>query len=181
MSKPVKKKYFALYEICFLSLMSALVFVFKTFFKTPIGLSGHNGILWVIPFIIAVGVTKKFGSSTYVGILSGLLIGTIGMSDEGILKVFEWIALGVTIDVTAYAFKGHLDNPAVGFAIGAFGNIAKFFVNFSLALILTQNAHIVVFGFAPALISHIIFGGLGGVIAAIILNRIRHVKLKEQK
>jgi len=172
----LKKRYFVLYELCFLSLMASLVYVFKTYFKTPIGLSGHNGLFWVIPFIIGVGITRKFGSSSYVGLLSGLLIGSIGMNDEGILKVFEWVAMGFTIDILAFFFKGHLDNIAVGFVIGAFGNLAKGIVNFSLGIWLTPNANIIILGFGPAMISHLVFGGLGGIIAAIILNRVRHLR-----
>jgi len=171
----------ALYEICFLSFMSALVYVFKTYFKTPIGLSGHNGLVWVIPFIIGVGVIRKFGCASYIGLLSGLLIGTIGMSDEGIFKLFEWVALGFTIDVAASLFKGHMGNPAIGFAVGAFGNLAKGFVNFSLGIYLTPAAHILVLGLAPALASHLVFGGAGGIISAIILNRIQHIKFPNQQ
>jgi hypothetical protein len=176
----VRQKYFVLYEVCFLSLMSALVYVFKAYFKTPIGLSGHNGLFWVIPFIIGVGVVKKFGASSYIGVLSGLLIGTVGMSDEGIFKFFEWAALGLTIDVMSFLFKNHLDNIAVGILIGAFGNLAKGLVNFSLGIYLTPNANILVLGFAPAMVSHIVFGAAGGIIAAIILNRIKHVSFQRR-
>jgi hypothetical protein len=161
--------------------MSALVYVFKTYFKTPIGLSGHNGLFWVIPFIIGVGVVRKFGCASYIGLLSGLLIGTIGMSDEGIFKLFEWVALGVSIDVAAFLFKGHMGNLAVGFVVGALGNLAKGFVNFSLGIYLTPAAHILVLGLAPALTSHLIFGGIGGIISAIILNRIQHIKFPNQQ
>ena len=38
-------------------------------------------IVWVIPFIIGISVTKKFGSGTFIGVLPGLLMGTIGMAD----------------------------------------------------------------------------------------------------
>jgi hypothetical protein len=180
MQKPVKNRYFLLYEVTFLSLMSALVYVFKTYFKTPIGLAGHNGIFWVIPFVIGVGITRKFGSATYIGVLSGLLIGTIGMNDEGIFKFFEWAAQGVAIDVLALVFRGHLDNLAVGFVVGAFGNLVKGIVNFSLSIILTQGAHILLLGIGTVLLSHLIFGGLGGLISAIVLNRIRHMRFPKR-
>ncbi len=176
MGKEKKKKYFVLYEVCFLSLMAALVYVFKTYFKTPIGLAGHNGLVWVIPFIMGIGITRKFGSSSYIGLLSGLLIGTIGMSDEGILKVFEWAAMGFAIDLIAFVFKGHLDNVAVGFVIGAFGNLTKGIVNYSLAIFLTPVANVILLGIGPILTSHLIFGGIGGVISAVILNRIWHLR-----
>jgi hypothetical protein len=160
--------------------MAGLVYVFKTYFKTPIGLSGHNGLFWVIAFIVGVGITRKIGSSTYVGVLSGLLIGAIGMNDEGILKVLEWVAMGIAIDGLAFAFKDHLDNVAVGFVIGAFGNLVKGSVNYSVTVALGFNANILLLGFGPAMLSHLVFGGLGGVVSAIILNRIRHLRFPRQ-
>lgn len=159
--------------------MAALVYVFKTYFKTPISLSGHNGLVWVIPFIVGTGITRKFGASSYIGILSGLLIGTIGMSDESIFKFFEWAAMGFAIDLIAVLFKGHLDNLAVGFVIGAFGNLTKGIVNYSLSIFLTPAANIILLGIGPALTSHLIFGGLGGLISAIILNRIERIRFPQ--
>jgi hypothetical protein len=177
----VKKKFFVLYEICFLSLMAALVYIFKTYFKTPIGLSGHNGLFWVIPFIVGVGVTRKLGSSLYIGVLSGLLIGVIGMNDEGIFKVFEWVAMGIAIDLLAFVFKGHLGNVLVGFVIGAFGNLAKLPVNFAVASFLQINANVILLGLGLAAVSHLVFGGLGGVISAVILNRIQHLRFPKRE
>lgn len=161
--------------------MASLVYIFKTYFRSPIGLAGHNGLLWVIPFIIGVGITKKFGSSSYVGVLSGLLIGVIGMNDEGIFKFFEWAVMGFAIDVLAFVFKGHLGNVLAGFVIGAFGNLSKLAVNFSVATLLNINANVILLGLGLASVSHLVFGGLGGVISAIILNRIQHLRFPKRK
>ncbi len=170
-----KSKYFLLSEVCFLSLMAALVYVFKTFLRTPMHFPGHNAVFWVIPFIIGLGLTKKFGSATYIGVLSGLLIGTVGINDEGIFKVFEYIAMGFTMDVLALTFKGHLDHLLVGFLIGAFGSFAKLLVNYYLSILLQMNANVVLAGLGVAGTVHLIFGGAGGIIAALIVNRVRHV------
>ena len=170
-----QKKYFLVYEVAFLSLMSAFVYVFKTFFKTPLQLPGHTAIFWVIPFIIGIGLTRKFGAGTYIGVLSGLLIGFIGGSDTGPFKVFEYTAMGLTMDVLALAFKDHLANPLVGLILGAFGSFAKLVVNYSITSQIVQNANVLLLGVGFAGAIHLIFGGAGGVISAIVLNRIRHV------
>ncbi|MCW4017957.1 MAG: cobalt ABC transporter permease [Candidatus Bathyarchaeota archaeon] len=167
------RKYFLLYEVCFLSLMAALVFVLKTFFKTPMRLPGHNAILWVIPFIVGIGLVRKFGSGTYIGVLSGLLIGTIGMGSTGILKVFEYTAMGVTMDLFGIFFKEHLGNVFVAVLLGAFGSFAKMAVNYSITSALSLNANILLAGIGIAGASHLIFGAAGGIIAGIILNRVR--------
>lgn len=169
-----QKKYFLVYEVAFVSLMAALVYVFKTFFRTPIQLPGHTAIFWVIPFIIGIGLTRKFGAGTYIGVLSGLLIGFVGMADTGLFKVFEYTAMGLTMDVLALAFSGHLTNPLVGFVLGAFGSFSKMIVNYSITSALSVNANILLVGIGIAGASHLIFGGAGGIIAGIILNRISH-------
>jgi hypothetical protein len=171
-----RKKYFLVYEVSFLSLMAALVYVFKTYFRTPIQLPGHTAIFWVIPFIIGIGLTRKFGSGTYIGVLSGLLIGFVGMADTGPFKVFEYTAMGLTMDILALAFRGHLTNPLVGFILGAFGSFDKMIVNYAITSALSVNANILLVGIGIAGASHLIFGGTGGVIAGIILNRIWHVQ-----
>ncbi len=175
MRKLAQKKYFLVYEVAFLSLMAALVYVFKTFFRTPIQLPGHTAIFWVIPFIIGIGLIQKFGAGTYIGVLSGLLIGFVGMADTGPLKVFEYTAMGITMDVLALAFKGHLTNPLVGVILGAFGSFDKLLVNYYITSLVVQNANVLLVGIGLAGAIHLIFGGAGGAISSIVLDRIRHV------
>ena len=171
-----RKKYFLVYEVAFLSLMAALVYVFKTFFRTPIQLPGHTAILWVIPFIIGIGLIRKFGAGTYIGVLSGLLIGFVGMADTGPFKVFEYTAMGLTMDILALAFKENLTNPLVGLMLGAFGSFDKMLVNYSITSALSVNANILLVGIGIAGTVHLIFGGAGGAISSIVLNRIRHMQ-----
>jgi hypothetical protein len=175
-----RSKYFLVYEVAFLSLMAALVYVFKTYFRTPIQLPGHTAILWVIPFIIGIGLVHKFGVGTYIGLLSGLLIGFVGMADTGPFKVFEYLAMGLTMDILALVFKGHLTNPLVGLMLGAFGSFNKMLVNYSITSALSVNANILLVGIGIAGTVHLIFGGAGGVISSIVLGRIRHVQFPRE-
>ncbi len=169
------RKYFLVYEISFLSLMAAFVYVFKAFLKTPIGLPAHTAIVWVIPFIIGIGLTKKFGSGIYIGVLSGLLLGALGMADKGFFEVFEYAAMGITMDILALVFRGHLGNIFVGCILGAFGSFDKTIVNYSITSLLGQNAHILLVGIGVAGTASLIFGGGGGIISALIVNRVQHI------
>jgi hypothetical protein len=175
------QKYFLVYEVSFLSLMAALVYVFKTFFKTPIQLPAHTAIVWVIPFIIGIGLTKKFGAGAYIGLISGLLMGTLGMADKGILEVFEWTAMGFTMDVLALMFRGHLGNPLVGIILGAFGSFDKTLVNYYIAAQITHSTPLLIAGIGVAGTSSLIFGGAGGIISVIIVNRVQHLHFPNYK
>ncbi|MCL4429465.1 MAG: hypothetical protein M1167_01815, partial [Chloroflexi bacterium] len=101
--------------------------------------------------------------------------------DTGPFKVFEYTAMGLTMDVLALVFKGHLTNLLVGFILGAFGSFDKMVVNYSITSALSVNANVLLVGIGIAGASHLIFGGAGGVISGIILNRIRHVQFPRRR
>ena len=69
--------------------------------------------------------------------------------------------MGLTMDVLALAFKGHLMNPLVGFVLGAFGSFDKMLVNYAITSALSVNANILLVGIGVAGASHLIFGGAG--------------------
>jgi hypothetical protein len=167
-----KPPYFSLYELSILSICGGLVFVLKTAFKIPLHVPGHSGIFWVIPVIFAVAVVRKPGSGTYVGALSGLLTAFFGMDPLGWLDGLTYFTLGAAVDIEGFIFRYRFDNPAIGFVVGASSNIAKMLVNFAIQLSLGVLPVFIVLGIGIASVTHIVFGGIGGIIAAVIVARL---------
>ena len=173
----MKRPNFSLSEVTLLSLMAALVYVLRALIKTPIRLPGHNGVLWVIPIILGVGIVKKTGSATYVGALAGVMISFLGASNEGPFKIPEYLVMGLTIDILAAMFRGHMDNLLAGFIVGAIGNLAKLAINYIVTILSGIPANFILAGLGLAATSHLIFGGLGGFFSALILGRLIKSKL----
>lgn len=167
-----KKPYFTLHEIALMSLCGALIFVLKIALKIPLHLPGHSGIFWVIPLIIGVAVVRKPGSGTYIGFLSGVLIALFGVDVLHIFNLFDYTAMGIGVDATSFFLGYRLDNPAVSFIAGATGNICKMVVNYSIQLLFGIQATFILLGIGLASVTHILFGGLGGIIAALIIGRL---------
>jgi hypothetical protein len=166
------KKYFSLYEISLLSLCGALIFVLKMIFKIPVQIPGHTAILWVIPMMLGIGIVRKFGAGTYIGLISGILVSFFGMDAFRLFDIFEYLAMGITMDILAVVFAYHFENPAVGFIVGAGGSLVKMMVNYSVQLFLGIPGAFILLGIGIASVSHIIFGGLGGIIAALVIARL---------
>lgn len=166
------KPYFTLNEIALLSLCGALIFVLKTAFKIPLHFPGHSGIFWVIPAIVAVAIVKKPGAGTYVGFISGILTAFFGLDPLGIFEVLNYLALGMTADAVSFLFRYRLSNPAVGFIVGASANTVKMAVNFAMQIFLGVQANFIIIGIGIASVSHIVFGGIGGIIAALVIARL---------
>jgi ABC-type thiamin/hydroxymethylpyrimidine transport system permease subunit len=168
----VAKHYFSLYEIALMSLCGALVVALKTVFNIPLHLPGNSGIFWVVPVIIGAGIIKKPGSGCYIGLISGILASLFGLDALHVLDIFKYFALGAIVDLVGLLFLNRFDNPAVGFIAGAAGNLAKMVVNYLVQTFLGIPATFILIGMGIASVTHFIFGGIGGIIAALILSRL---------
>jgi hypothetical protein len=83
----MRKAYFSLYEIAVLSLLGALVFILRTALRMPLRIPGHTGIFWVVPVILGVGIVRKLGAGSYVGLISGLLASFFGFGGLRSLQI----------------------------------------------------------------------------------------------
>jgi hypothetical protein len=166
------RPYFTLNDIVMLSMLAALVFALRVYLRIPMHLPGKSGIFWVVPIIIGLGITGKPGSATYIGILSGIMAALFGMGDNGVLEGINYLVMGIAIDVAAFFFRGRLDNVLVGVLMGMMGNLAKLVSNSYLDISMGVPAAYVVVGMAMTIGTHVLFGGLGGGLAAVLLGRL---------
>lgn len=164
--------YFSLNEIALMSLCGALIFVLKTALKLPVHLPGHSGIFWVIPLIVGMALVRKPGTGLYIGLISGILASFFGIGALHVFDLLKYISLGASADIIALFFGYRLDNPAVAVLTGAFANVVKMLVNYGVQLALGVQPFFIVLGIGISSVSHIIFGGLGGLLSAYIIQRL---------
>jgi ABC-type thiamin/hydroxymethylpyrimidine transport system permease subunit len=164
--------YFSLYETALLSLIGAMVFVLNRLFEIPLHLPGSSGIYWVIPVIIGVRVVRKPGAGLYIGLISGILASFFGNDPLHLFDLFKYLALGGAIDLTALIFGYQFTNPLVGFIAGVSGNLAKMVVNYGVQFFFGIQTNLILIGIGVASVTHLIFGGIGGVLASLVLRRL---------
>jgi hypothetical protein len=112
------------------------------------------------------------GAGTYVGFISGILTAFFGMDPLGLFDFLNYFALGITVDLVSILFWYRLSNPVVGFITDATANVVKMVVNFSLQLFLGVPANFILIGIGITSVTHLFFGGLGGLIASFIIARL---------
>ncbi|TAJ44549.1 cobalt ABC transporter permease [Methanofollis fontis] len=168
----MRKPYFTLYQTAILSLCGALVFVAKTFVNLSLHLPGHSYLLVAVPFVFGCGVVRKAGAGAYIGLISGLLASFFGFEAYHIFDILKFLAMGVTIDIVGVAFSHRMDHPVVGFIAGGAGSIVKMSVNYAVHLLLGVPATFILLGIGISSVTHLIFGGIGGVIGALVLARL---------
>lgn len=163
--------YFSLRDIVLMSLMAGLVIVLRLALRIPMHLTGKSGLFWVIPIIVCVGITQKLGTGTYIGVVTGILAVVFGLGSSA-LDGFNYLVIGVALDVLCFFFKGHLDNLFVGILIGAAGHLCKLLSNSYLDIVAGTPVEVVLISLGYAAILHAVFGGIGGGVAALVLGRL---------
>ncbi len=163
---------FTLNEIALMSLCGALIFVLKTALKLPVHLPGHSGVFWVIPMIVGIAMVRKPGSGLYIGLISGLLASFFGIGALHIFDLLKYLSIGFAADICGFVFSYRLDNTAVAVLTGIFSNLVKMLVNYGVQLALGVQPFFIVLGIGVSSISHIIFGGIGGLLSAYIIRRL---------
>jgi len=174
-SKPVDSFIFNLgmADVIRLTMFGTLISVSRFVFHFPIGLPGHTSVYWMGLLILGKGLIPKFGAGTIMGIVSGLLAVVFGLGKEGPLLAFKCIVPGALLDILAILFFKKLESIWVGVIIGALISWSKLLTSIVLGVILDIPMVFLVMGFAYATLLHIVFGAAGGVLAAILLKRLK--------
>jgi hypothetical protein len=167
------RTYFTLQETAVLSILGGLIFVLDTVFNLPLHIPGSSGIWWVIPVMVGVSVVRRPGAGTYIGLISGLLASFFGSDPLHLFDLFKYLALGAAVDLGTLLFVGRLDVVAIGFVVGAGGNLAKMVVNYAINLFFGVQAHFILLGIGISSATHLVFGGIGGVLAVLLVRRLK--------
>ncbi len=168
-----EKTYFTLQETAVLSMLGALVFVLDVFFPIPLRIPGSSGTWWVIPVMVGATLVGRPGAGAYMGLIAGLLASFFGSDPLHVFDLLKHVALGATVDVLTLLFTGRIDLVGVGFIVGAGANLAKMTVNYAVNLFFGVQAHFILLGIGIASVTHLVFGGIGGVLAVLLVRRLR--------
>ena len=160
-------------DVLRLTMFGTLLAVAKDITRLPVHLPGHTSIYWMGILVLGKGLIPKFGAGMIMGIVSGVLAVLLGGSKEGVLVFFKYFMPGLLLDCLVPLFNYKLESPVVGAICGALASLAKMAVNFSIGLLLKLPLAFLAVGLGMTSLSHVLFGGAGGAIAAVLIKRLK--------
>lgn len=169
----MKARYFSTFQLILMALFAALVVVAKIALRLPLQLPGHSGLFWVAILVVASQVVPKPGSTSLVGLTSGLLAAFLGLGDFGALDtLLSYTLAGVGVDLALLLLRNP-ENLVVAALVGVTGHLAKFLVKWLIGMISGAPLGFVALGLARSLLSYIVFGALGGLLGGLTLIALR--------
>ena len=171
--KLMKTRYFSTFQLVLLALFAALIVVAKIGLRLPIQLSGHSGLFWMAIMVVGAGIVNKRGAASLIGLTSGILAAFLGMGDFGAMNTFlSYTAVGVGTDL-AMLLLPNLEDPISAMIAAALGHTAKFLVKWLFGIVTGAPVGFLALGLLWAMISYIIWGGLGGLLGSLTLKALR--------
>jgi hypothetical protein len=123
--------------------------------------------------IVAAGIVPKRGAASLVGLTSGILAAFLGMGDFGALNtLLSYAMVGVGTDLALWLLQNPENVLTAGLA-GIIGHMGKFVVKWVLGIVTGAPLGFVALGLAWSLVNYIVWGALGGILAALTLKALR--------
>ncbi len=162
--------------------LGALVAFSRRYLDLHLGIPGHTGFLWLFFLVLGRGLVRRTGSGLLIGASAGLWGMTMGPQKEGLLSVLllDLLVAGAVDAGTRLLDGGHardmsrLAHPLGGLAVGGLAHGAKYVFRLAWPAATGAGRRLTLFGVLPALGSHLLFGALGGLAAALVLRRYAH-------
>jgi hypothetical protein len=155
------------------TMLGALDAVANDILHMPLRMPGHTSIWWMGILIVGKGIIPKFGSGIIMGIVSGILAVIFGLGKEGIFVFFKYFIPGLLLDVLAPLYKQKFESVVVGATCGALISLSKLAASMAVGIIVNIPLLFLTLGLGYVSISHVIYGAIGGVLAAIIIKRLK--------
>jgi len=155
-----------------IALVSAMIIGAKFYMRLPLHIPGHSGLFWMALIVVGVGLIRKPGAGTLIGLLTAVLATVLLPGRQGILVGAKYFIPGLLFDVLTPLLGGRLDRVLVAMVIAATANVAKLATAYVLGVVAGVPGGFLALGIGFAATTHLVFGALGGLLGSLVLKRL---------
>lgn len=141
--------------------------------QAPLHMPGHTSIWWMGVLLLGKGLVRKNGSGIIMGIVSGILAVIFGLGKEGMFVFFKYFIPGMLLDFLAPLYMYKVESMAVGAICGALISLSKLAASIAVGMIINVPLLFLTLGLGYVAICHVLYGAIGGVLAAVIIKRLK--------
>ncbi len=168
----------SLRDLMVLGLCAVAFVTLRTVLRLPIHLPGHNAAIFTLFLVLAAGAVGRAPAATAMAAVAGILslLAGIGTAD-GPAVVLRYLMPGLLLDLLLVARIDACGRVGAATAVGATAGLLKLGVSLSWAALMGQPLEWILAKATLAAPVHAVSGGLGGLLAASLLRRLRRAGL----
>jgi ABC-type thiamin/hydroxymethylpyrimidine transport system permease subunit len=160
-------------DVLRLTMFGTIIALANDVLRMPLHLPGHTNIWWMGIMVLGVGLIPRPGAGTIMGLVSALVTALFGLGVHGLVDFFMFLIPGVLLDLLAFLFRYRLESLVIGAICGALIGLSKLLVSLGMGTLLHMSLGFLFTGLAFPMVTHLVFGAIGGLIAAVLVKRLR--------
>lgn len=168
---------FSLREAMLLGFCATFIVLTRAALRLHFSIPGHSMFFMMFFLLMSRAAVPKLGSSTLVGLISGLVCMLLGMTKMGPLIIANFILPGVIVDIACALFPGALTKWWTCLAIGVIASASKNVSSIGLDLLLGMEREIILQHVLVTTAGSVLFGGLGSLLAPAVIKRLQANRL----
>ncbi|TWH49210.1 hypothetical protein Salpa_5417 [Sporomusa sp. KB1] len=149
--------------------------------KLPLHLPGHRGLFIMLAITACCIMIRKPGAGTLAGFIAGFVTVFIAPGVKGIFAFFDFLLPGIVMDVFVSVIPIAINKWYMIGTIAGLAQLSKVLVNYIFGSILDLPMSFLSLGLSVVLVSHLILGFTGGVIAYFVCARVVGLRQISQK
>ena len=175
--RPVYVWSLTLRDLLLIAMVAALCMIAKLVLRIPIHVPGHSGVLWVALFVVCRGLVDKRGTGILLGAVAGALAQFMGFGDVGPFEWTKWLVAGAVLEVLTVVIPGDLRSFPKAIVIGAALHLGKLAALTLAGVVLRVPFALLFLGLGYSATMHVVFGGVGGFLGALVLRQLRTIPM----
>lgn len=168
---------FTLREAMLLGFCATFIVLTRAALRLHFSLPGHSMFFLMFFLLMSRAAVPKPGSSTLVGLISGLVCMLLGMTKMGPLIIANFILPAIIVDGACALFPAALNRWSACLAIGLLASVSKNFSAIGLDLLLGMEREIILQHVLVTTAGSALFGGAGSLLAPPVIKRLRANRL----
>ncbi len=168
---------FTLREALLLGFCATFVVLTRAALRLHFSLPGHSMFFMMFFLLMARGCVPKIGSSTLVGLISGLICMLLGMTKLGPLILVNFILPAVVVDIAGTIYRRLPASYVACLLIGIIASASKAVTGIGIDVLMGMENRIIMQHILITTIGSTVFGGLGSLLVPPVIRRLRANKL----
>ncbi|SMD14591.1 hypothetical protein SAMN04488500_13420 [Sporomusa malonica] len=149
--------------------------------KLPLHIPGHRGLFIMLALTACCIMIKKPGAGTLAGFIGGFVTVFVAPGAKGIFAFWDFLLPGVVMDVFVSVIPISVSKwYMIGIAAGL-AHLSRLLASYIFGVILNLPMAFLSLGLSVVLVSHLLSGFAGGVIAYFACERVAFLRQISQK
>ncbi|PKN51297.1 MAG: hypothetical protein CVU55_12755 [Deltaproteobacteria bacterium HGW-Deltaproteobacteria-13] len=168
---------FTLREALLLAFFATFIVLTRAALRLHFSLPGHSMFFLMFFLLMSRACVPKVGTTTMVGLISGLLCMMLGMAKMGPLILANFVLPAIIVDIAGALYPNMVRSYVACLIVGIVASVSKNISGIGIDFLMGMESEIIIQHIFITTISGVLFGGAGSLLVPPVVRKLQANKL----